>query len=248
MIDLDAIAAGLSAGEFYLEYLPTVMLADERCIGAEALVRWRRPSGVVQPQEFIPIVENTHLAGLMTYWVIETAAKELGDWLRAHDDIHLAINVPPEIVGRGGLEYASVKAGLKGMTKKIVLELTERGVPDKMGVEALAKATRRGVRVALDDVSLDGANMVVLLRCHAEIIKLDRAVVAELAQPGPPPGWLAGLTSLLRTTKLTVIAEGVESADQAALLRTAGVEMAQGYYFSPPLSAKAFVEFFQARR
>src|SRR4051812_33470696 len=82
MISADAIRDGLTHGEFFLEYLPTVSLADGKCVGAEALSRWRRPSGVVQPAQFIPLIEGTYLSGMLTYWVLETVAKDLGDWLR----------------------------------------------------------------------------------------------------------------------------------------------------------------------
>ena len=77
MINIDEISAGLSRGEFFLEYMPTVNLADGRCVGAEALVRWRRSTGVVPPNEFIPLIEEHPLAGLLTYWVIETIASEI---------------------------------------------------------------------------------------------------------------------------------------------------------------------------
>ena len=103
MIDLSAIEAGLNNGEFFLEYLPIISLEHHRCIGAEALIRWQRSSGVVPPLDFIPIVEETPLSGLITYWVIETAAVELGDLLRVVKDFSLSINIPPEILGRGGL-------------------------------------------------------------------------------------------------------------------------------------------------
>jgi len=248
VIDLDAISDGLARDDFFLEYLPTIALEDGRCVGAEALIRWRRPNGIIQPADFIPLIENTPLSGLITYWVIETAAAELGAWLRLHDGVHLSINVPPEILGRGGLEYAAVKSGLRDVAGKLVLEVTERGVPDKLGIEALASATRYGVRVALDDVNVSGANMIVLSRCHVEIIKLDRTLVAELAWAGDPPSWLANLAALLRTSNLEVIAEGVESAAQRDILRDAGVRMAQGFFFSPPLRAEQFLAFFDASR
>lgn len=246
MIDLDAILAGLNAGEFFLEYLPTVALADGRCVGAEALIRWRRPSGVVAPHEFIPLADNTPLSGLITYWVMETAATELGDWLRAHPDVHLGINVPPEILGRGGLEYAARKSGLKDLAAQLVLEVTERGVPDKLGTEALAAVSRYGVKVALDDVDVSGANMIVLSRCHVEIIKLDKSLIEQIG-PGDPPEWLTTLSALLRTSNLQVIAEGVESARQCEALRAAGIKMGQGYYFSRPLPAERFKAFFETR-
>jgi EAL domain-containing protein (putative c-di-GMP-specific phosphodiesterase class I) len=248
VIDLDAIEDGLNRGEFFLEYIPTISLEDGRCVGAEALIRWRRPSGIVPPSEFIPLAENTPLSGSITYWVMETAASELGGWLRENDGIHLGINVPPEVLGRGGLEYAATKSGLKEVAHKILLEVTERGVPDKLGVDALALAARRGVRIALDDVNVSAANLIVMSRCHVEVIKLDRTLVGELGKGGDWPEWLKGLAVLLRTTKLEVISEGVETAEQRDILREAGIRMAQGYFFSRPLRAEAFLAYFHTRR
>src|SRR5262249_4609872 len=160
---------------------------------------------------------------------------ELGPWLRAHDDIHLGINVPPEILGRGALAYVVYKAGLLDDLGKLVFEVTERGIPDIQGVHALEAAVQRGFRVALDDVNVDNGNMVVYARCHVEIIKLDREVVGQIVRDENPPSWVAALTALLQTTPLEVIAEGVESAEQVEVLRAAGVRMGQGYYFSRPL-------------
>ena len=159
MISADAIREGLVTGEFFLEYLPTVSLADGRCVGAEALTRWRRSSGVVQPDDFIPVIEGTYLSGMLTYWVLETVAKELGDWLRVHKELDISINVPPEIIGRGGLEYAAQKTGLSEIRNQLILEITERGIPDNLGVAALQAASRSGVRIALDDVTLTGTNL-----------------------------------------------------------------------------------------
>ncbi len=179
---------------------------------------------------------------------MDTAASELGGWLRENDGIHLGINVPPEILGRGGLEYAAAKSGLKEVAHKLLLEVTERGVPDKIGVDALAAAARRGVRVALDDVNVCAANLVVMSRCHVEVIKLDRTLVEELNPDADLPDWLKGLTALLQMTKLEIIAEGVETAQQRDILRAAGIRMAQGYFFSRPLRAEAFLAYFHARQ
>ena len=129
MISADAIHDGLVQGEFFLEYLPIVSLADGRCVGAEALARWRRSSGVVQPDDFIPLMQGTPLSGLLTYWVLETVSKELGDWLRVHKGLSIGVNVPPEILGRGGLEYAATKTGVSEIRNQIILEVTERGYP-----------------------------------------------------------------------------------------------------------------------
>ena len=238
MISADAIRDGLVQGEFFLEYLPTVSLADGRCVGAEALARWRRSSGVVQPDEFIPLIEGTHVSGMLTYWVLETVSKELGDWLQLHKELHISINVPPEILGRGGLEYAASKTGVSEIRNQIILEVTERGIPDNLGIAALEAASRSGVRIALDDVTLSGTNLVILSRCTLDLIKTDRSLVAQITPECPCPAWLSGLSALLQSTRVAIIAEGVETEAQAKALRAAGVSMAQGYYFSPPISAE----------
>jgi sensor c-di-GMP phosphodiesterase-like protein len=247
-VTLEEIRAGLADGEFFLEYMPTVSLADGRCVGAEALTRWRRPSGVVQPNDFISIVEGTHVSGSLTYWVMETVATELGDWLRAHEDAHIGINVPPEILGRGGLEYAATKTGLSEVKSQIIIEVTERGIPDSLGVATLEAASRAGIRVALDDVTLTGANLAVLSRCAFDLIKTDRSLVDLITPESPRPAWLAGLSALLQTTDVDVICEGVETAAQAQILREAGIAMGQGYYFSRPISAAELMEFYSRTR
>jgi sensor c-di-GMP phosphodiesterase-like protein len=244
MSSLDAIQLGLSEGEFFLEYLPIVSLVDGQCTGAEALVRWRQSSGVVQPDEFIHLIEGTHLSGMLTYWVLETVAKELGEWLRVHKEASIAVNVPAEILGRGGLEYAAMKTGLSEIRNQIILEVTERGIPDQLGVETLEAASRSGVRIALDDVSLSGTHLVVLSRCTLHLIKTDRSLVDQITTECPCPEWLSGLSALLQSTRVGVIAEGVETQVQADALRAAGIPMAQGYYFSPPISAEKFKAYY----
>jgi sensor c-di-GMP phosphodiesterase-like protein len=245
MIDLQSIKDGLDRDELFLEYLPTVALQDGRCTGAEALVRWRRPTGVVEPLDFIPIAENTPLSGLITYWVLDTVAKEMGDWLRANPDAHLAINVPPEIIGRGGIEYVATRSGLFDLASQIVLELTERGLPDAIAIETLrTNARQRGVRIAIDDVTLDGgANVAVLARAAFDIIKLDRHLVAQIAAGCPHPAWLDEMSALVHLSRLHLVAEGVETALQRDTLRAAGIPTAQGYFFSRPLAAVEFIAF-----
>src|SRR5262245_12180309 len=238
VITFEAIHTGLRQGEFFLAYLPTVSLAEGLCVGAEALARWRRPSGVVLPDAFIPVIEETALSGLLTYWVIETIGKEVADWLRVHEEAHIGINVPPGLLGRGGLEYAATKAGLGDIRRQLILEVTERGIPDRPGLEALERGIRTGLRFALDDVMLSGAHLAVLSRYPLDILKIDRSLVSQITPDCPCPEWLAGLSALLQSTRLEVIAEGVETEAQAAALRAAQVSMAQGFYFSPPVLAE----------
>lgn len=241
----DDLRKGLNSGELFVEYLPTVRLEDAQCVGGEALVRWKRARYVLPAGAFMPLIEDTPLSGTLTYWVIDTIAAELGEWLGTHPEAHIGINVPPEILGRGALEYAANRSGLHAHVGQIVLEIAERGIPDRLGLRALELMAQHGVRIALDDTMLNGANLALLARCNFDMIKLARELTAQLVPCQAAPAWLSGLQSLLHDSSLLqVVAEGVESEHQARTLHAAGVQMAQGHFFSTPLSAPALKDFY----
>src|SRR5262249_35765086 len=157
--------------------------------------RWKRPDGsVIDAHAFMPATDHTPLSGLITYWVIDTVAAELGAWLDAHPETLVSINIPPEVLGRGGLEYAANKSGLSTRARQIVLEITERGIPDQLGLQALNSVPGSGARVALDDMTLSGANLALLTRCHFDFVKIDYQIVSRLAsgQDADAAGWLNG--------------------------------------------------------
>jgi sensor c-di-GMP phosphodiesterase-like protein len=243
MVTVADMSAAMDSHELFVEYQPIVLLSDASCIGAEALVRWRRADTILQPSEFLSAINNTPLSGRLTYWVIDTVAADLGHWLSAHPRAQISINIPPEILGRGGLQYAAERSGLHARANQIVLEITEHGVPDQIGLQALNMMAERGLRVALDDVALNGVNLALLARCNFTVIKLDRHLISQLAPDAPAPQWLDALGSLLRNSHLQVVAEGVETPFQARVLREAGVQMAQGYLFSASLNAPALIAY-----
>ncbi|SBO44045.1 EAL domain-containing protein [Cyanobium sp. NIES-981] len=244
MIELKDFEDGLSRGEFFLEYQPIVSLQDLRCIGAEALIRWRRPSGVLMPGQFMPCAENTPASGVLTYWVMETAIAELLPWLEDHPGCHLAINVPPEILGRGGLYHYGMKTDLQKRPRQLILELTERGLPDHLALQGLSSARDLGVRIALDDVTLmGGANLAALSRCPFDIIKVDRSLVGLISPGDALPNWLEGISALIRSSELMLVAEGVETAHQLRVLQDYGIQAAQGFLFSRPLAAPELISF-----
>lgn len=242
------VKSALYDGNLFLEYLPVMSLQDHRCVGGEALIRWRRGSRIVPPLEFIPLIENTPVSGLVTYWVIDTVAHELAAWLRVHDGVHLAINIPPEVFGRGGLEYAAAKSNLLDLSRKFVLEITERGVPDKLGVDELNSRPRGGVLVALDDVCASETSLLVASQVRVDIVKIDKSCVEQIVRENWSPKKISALSSLICAAPVAVIAEGVETGVQAEVLRQAGIGMAQGWFFSHPLSAPGFMAYFSAHR
>ena len=245
-MNLDTIRAALEAQEFFLVYQPIVALSDGACFGAEALIRWERARGtILTAGEFIPMTDNTPLSGAITYWVIDTVAEEMGLWLENNPAAHISINVPPEILGRGGIEYAASKSGLRARANQLIIEVTERGIPDQLGLDALNSIPSTGARVALDDTTMSSANLALLTRCNFDFVKIDRLLIGEISPHVPSPTWLGGLTALLKATPLQIIAEGIETEFQADTLRAAGVQLAQGHYFSPPRSANGFRRFYE---
>ena len=107
-------------------------------------------------------------------------------------------DVPPEIIGRGGIAYVGEKSGLTELASQIVLEMTERGLPDTLALETISRAKGHAVRVALDDVTLQSAaNLAILSRTTFDIVKLDRSLAAQITPQGPQPEWLGDLALLV---------------------------------------------------
>lgn len=244
MKTLEQVRRGLDASEFFLEYMPTMRLADERCIGAECLIRWQHGDEIVPPLEFIPAIEKTPFAGFITCWIIEIIGKELGDWLRANPVVHVGINVAPELIGRGGQLYAVVKAGLMEVKHQLIMEITERGLPDMIAIDALVKHGDE-MPIAVDDFGTGDLNLAQLAKIPARIIKIDKSFVDEIKPDRPLPKMVVGLTAFAHAIGVELIAEGVESAHQARALKDLGVDMAQGWHYSKPRRRDAFLEFFE---
>lgn len=237
------VKAALYSGEMFLEYLPVVALGDRHCFGAEALIRWRRGGQIIQPTEFIPLIENTPVSGLLTCWVIDTVAKDLAQWLRTHDRARIAINVPPEVLGRGALLYAAMKSGIRDLISSFIIEITERGLPDKLGMDAINDRPR-GVLVALDDIGANDNGVMVASQVNVDILKIEKSAVDRITQREFSPAEMWALATLIRSSRVTVIAEGVEHEAQVQKLLECGIQMAQGWLFSRPLSADVFKEYF----
>jgi sensor c-di-GMP phosphodiesterase-like protein len=244
MYRFSEIKAALDRGDFFLEYMPTISLTDGCCVGAEALIRWQRDDTVIYPSDFIPGIEGTPFSGLITYWVIETIAKELHQWLREQSRVRISINVPPEIIGRGGLAYTAIREGLTDVLDKLMVEITERGLLDALGIFAINQAVRSNVLIALDDIVLNDASLLILSRVECHVVKLDKSFADEMLQPDWTDQKIAGIAALIKSGDLRVIAEGVETARQVEILANAGVQMAQGWYFSRSLRAADFIDFF----
>lgn len=245
-VTLNELEDALINEEFFVEYQPIMRIDGKKCLGAEALIRWKRGEEVVPPLEFIPVIENTPMSGLFTYWLIERISQEVGEWLRKEDHAFISINIPPELLGRGGLRYVAMKTGILDISEKIVLEVTERGIPDNLGLQGLLGAKKRGFQVCLDDVGVTNEHLFIYSRANIDLIKLDKSIAEEMEEPDWTVDKMEGLEVFTQSTDIKVIAEGIETELQRDKFQKAGVKMGQGWYYSYPLSFERFLEFFRA--
>jgi len=236
--------------EFLLHYQPQVDLATGEIIGAEALVRWRRPdSGLVPPARFIPVLEDTGDIVEVGRWIMRTACRQNRAWQESGIvPLRVAINLSARQFSRGGL-VGTVADALEesGLDPSCLeLEITESLLMEDLNasLQILGELqnTAGGLRVSIDDFGTGYSSLSYLKSFPIDLLKIDQSFVRDI--PGNPDD-AAITTAIIRlahSLRLGVIAEGVETREQAAFLRGRGCNEAQGYYFSRPLPADEFAE------
>ncbi|MDM4781854.1 MULTISPECIES: bifunctional diguanylate cyclase/phosphodiesterase [unclassified Micromonospora] len=237
-----AIPAALDRGEFYLDYQPLTSLRDGRVLGMEALVRWRHPElGVLRPDSFIPLAEETGLIVRLGSWVLAEACREAGTWPGADGDApFVSVNLAVRQLHRTDL--VTEVRGVLGRTglppHRLQLEITESTMMSTVvePVRALRVLGDLGVRVAIDDFGTGYCNLAYLRDLPVDELKVAGEFVTGLRAPGSRTDEriLASLVSLAHALDLTVTAEGVETADQADRLRAIGCDAGQGWHFGRP--------------
>jgi EAL domain-containing protein (putative c-di-GMP-specific phosphodiesterase class I) len=236
-----ALPAALERGEFTVEYQPILALADRDVHGVEALVRWRHPVlGLLGPDHFIGLAEETGLIVPLGRWVMEQACREARRWTRpgsAFISVNLAVHQTrePALVG----EVASLLATTGLEPSRLQLEITESAfVGPGAPLDAVRALAGMGVRIAIDDFGTGWANYANLRTLPVCEVKLAAAFLDGLQSPDAPDPVdqqvLAGLVSLAHTLGLTVTAEGVETAAQADRLHSLGCDAGQGWHFGRP--------------
>ncbi|MFE9652261.1 putative bifunctional diguanylate cyclase/phosphodiesterase [Micromonospora sp. NPDC006431] len=244
-----AIPTALDRGEFYLDYQPLTSLCDGRVLGMEALIRWRHPElGVLQPDSFIGLAEETGLIVRLGSWVLAEACREAGSWSAGRPDApFVSVNLAVRQLHRPGLvqevEGVLQRTGLP--PERLQLEVTESTMMSTVAepVRALRVLKELGVRIAIDDFGTGYCNLAYLRDLPVTELKVAGEFVAGLRAPADDPGSrtderiLASLVSLAHALGLTVTAEGVETAGQADRLRAIGCDAGQGWHFGRPAPA-----------
>jgi sensor c-di-GMP phosphodiesterase-like protein len=233
--------------EFIVYYQPIVELKTRRCIGAEALLRWRRPDGTeVSPDYFIPIAEESGLIRPITDQLIHQVLKDLKDFLKQHPDIHVAVNLCADDIKTGRvlpvLQAALKDSGVR--PQQIWLEATERGFMD---IEAARKtitlARDFGYTVAIDDFGTGYSSLSYLQGFPLDTLKIDKSFVDTIGTDSATSSVTPHIINMAKTFNLKIIAEGVETQAQADYLLEHQVEYGQGWLFAKAMSAEDFIEY-----
>jgi diguanylate cyclase (GGDEF)-like protein len=231
-------------GELRTEYQPIVATGDGHIIGVEALVRWAHPSrGLVQPTVLVPLAEQSGLITEIGRWVLERGCQDRHRWQRDSQPaaFRMAVNVSAhQLMSHGfAATVAAVLTSTDTDPGMITLEVTESlFVRDsERALVVLKELKRLGVQLALDDFGTGYASLNYLKQFPIDIVKIDRAFVADLADDESSDAIVAAVIELAHLLGMTVVAEGVETAAQRERLSALGCDFSQGYYFARPMSA-----------
>lgn len=245
--------AALDAGDqLRLEYQPRIELATGRCIGAEALLRWRHPRlGEISPGEFIPIIEQTSLARPTTQWVLDAAMTQLAEWPDC--DIAVSVNISAANFSEDDLieriQLGLLKRGLR--SDRLEIELTESAImaqPDR-ALAMLHELAAAGICLAIDDFGTGHSSLAYLQRLPARVVKIDQAFIRNLTgATGPDFVLVETMIGLAHKLGFRVVAEGIETAEAAAVLTGFGCEEAQGFWFARPMQPAPFMRWITDRQ
>lgn len=229
-----------------LSYQPIVELASGEIHKAEALLRWTHPErGPVSPAEFVPVAEATGMIHEIGDWVFHEAARQVARWGAWRPGFQVSVNVSPLQFQNGHLALTDWLAHLHSLHidgHSLVVEITE-GLLMEAGPEVTQQLLRfrdAGVQVALDDFGTGYSSLAYLNRLDIDYIKIDRAFVSNLGPDSPDLALCEGIVMMAHKLGLKVVAEGIETEQQRALLRAAGCDYGQGYLFSRPVPAHQF--------
>ena len=234
----------IAAGELALAYQPKVELRTGRIIGVEALMRWHHPrDGLLSPTDFIPLAEETGLILPLGHWALAEACRQARVWLErwpGRPPLVMSVNLSARQFRQPRLAAAIAdilrETGLPASS--LQLEITESAVMDDLdaAVATLRDLRARGLRLALDDFGTGHSSLSYLKRFPLDMLKIDKAFVAGLGRDAEDTAIVGAVIALAHILGMQVTAEGVETAEQAHLLRELACELGQGYLFARPLT------------
>jgi diguanylate cyclase (GGDEF)-like protein/PAS domain S-box-containing protein len=247
----NGLRTAIQRKELRLYYQPKVSIASGRITGVEALLRWQHPQlGLVSPDIFIPIAEETGLIVSIGEWVMRTACEQVCNWQRAGHALHVAVNLSPyqfrekdfclrlaAIIEQAGVPPGCLQVEI---TESLLMENTERAIA------ALHSLKSRGITIAIDDFGTGYSCLSYLGRFPLDMLKIDQTFVRNITTDEGNTTVVRAIMALSNSLGMKVVAEGVESVSQLDFLKAHGCDFAQGYLFSPPVEADALIHLLQS--
>jgi diguanylate cyclase (GGDEF)-like protein/PAS domain S-box-containing protein len=236
--------------QFIVEYQPQVEIATGRVVGFEALIRWQHPTfGLLTPDRFIGVAEVSGLSERITRWVVNEVCAQIVRWReqRPSFDIPVAVNVAGRELGSAALPMLVRSSLLKhGVEPRMVtLEITERTLVKESEInnDVMTELASLGVGLVLDDFGTGYSMLGYLKRMPIQAIKIDQSFIEGIPGDADSRAIVHAMLAVARHFKLKVVAEGIETPEQADYLRSIGCEYAQGYHYARALSAQTILEF-----
>jgi len=235
------LGRAVTGHELRVLYQPIVALADERVIGAEALVRWERPGfGLLSPDEFIPIAEESSIISAVDCWVLEEACRRGAQWCKAGGT--LAINLSARSLQQDDVIRALNRALHRTAISpgQLILEITETALLEGIGATShnLGRLRELGVKLSIDDFGTGHSSLSQLQRTNVDILKIDQSFISRMDHNASSAAIVSAIITVGHALGLTLVAEGVERPEQAAMLREQDCDGAQGWLFGQPLPAE----------
>jgi diguanylate cyclase (GGDEF)-like protein len=240
---LGELRRAIEQEELVLHYQPKAALGSGEVTHVEALVRWQRPEhGMVPPNEFIPLAEHTGLIKQLSWYVLDSALRQLRAWLDAGTELCVAVNLSARNLLEADLpdQIASLLLARRVPAERLILEITESTIMADP-VRSLAVLTRlsdMGIRLSIDDFGVGYSSLSYLKRLPVDEIKIDRSFVAQMDDDEDDAFIVRSTIDLARNLGLNVVAEGVETAAVWAELGMLGCDYAQGWYLGRPMPAQ----------
>ena len=236
-------------GELYVAYQPQICAQTRRIVGVEALARWTRPDGTpLSPAEFIPVAEKTGLIVDLGAWLIRQVCSDLS-WLRQQgiDIDKVAINVSPRELVRGNAIVENACQTIRQFGEKISrfqFEITENALMAERGADVLDAFHRAGFSLAIDDFGTGYSSLGYLKRFQVSTLKIDQSFIRRLPGDTNDATIVSAVIQMAKALGISLVAEGVETDEQATFLTSHGCDVLQGYRFSRPLPRDDLAAFF----